>query len=286
MTHFSASVAPALPIPRWDQPTSDPIIQRLRDLVITPEFTNLTTLFDQVSMITSTIPEVTSYRIANFFGVHQHRIDKQFHRIARGPATAGRPPILSAEILDRIEDMVHAAANDRVPLRTSDIAHFLAENEGIDIAENTLRKALKRSERWTVVKLAPMDHDRQMVSDEAIAEYKQRLRAHIQNQPAAFVFNCDESGFDSHCDARKVSCLLPPGANPRDWHFPVRRNEKRITLLGCISAAGAALPPLCITSRKTIEDDVIRAGYTTDRVAFSYSPTGRSRRLRISCDRG
>lgn len=270
----ASHIAKALAIPSLDQPTKDPIILQLRQLVQTDEFLQLSTLYDQVAFIHERIPAATAYRIAKFFGVNQHRIDKQFSKLARGPGIPGRPPILSDEVLDHIEEMVHAAANDRVPLRISDISHYLAEHEGIDISDDTLRCSLRRSDRWTIIKLSPIEHDRQMVSDEDLAEYKRRLKAHVDNQPAAFVFNCDESGFDSHCDAKSVRCLLPPDADPEEWNFPVKRNEKRVTLVGCISAAGASLPPLCVTSRKTIDDDVLRAGYTTERVAYAYSPTG------------
>lgn len=144
------------------------------------------------------------------------------------------------------------------------------------MSQNTLRKQLRRCpERWSVLKLKPIEHDRAQVDDREILEYKARLKKALDGQPAQFVFNCDESGFDSWADCRRtVSCLVPPDVRACDVHYPVKRNEKRITLLGCISAAGDSLMPLCITSQKTIDIDVLKAGYTPDRVAFSYSDTG------------
>lgn len=268
------SVAPAVPIPQWTSPPKDPLEESLRQLILSEDFAACTTLHAQVVLIHERFPDVSSYRISKLLGVLQNRIDNQFFRINRGIGTNGRPPFLTDAILDRIDLMVNEATKDRVPLRVSDIAHYLAESESLDISQNTLRKALKRCQRWQVLDLAPIEHDRQMVSEDAITEYKRRLKQTIDRQPAAFVFNCDESGFDSFCDARHVSCLIPAGEDPRMWNFPVKRNEKRITLLGCISAAGTALRPLCITSRKTIDSDVLTAGYTQDRVAYAYSPTG------------
>ena len=261
-------------IPTWETPFRNPLDQQLAEFVSRDEFRSHSTIFQHVSAIHQQFPSISAYRIAKVFQVRQNRIDIQLAHIARGPVPNGRPPILTAAHLDRIDEMVKAGARDRLPLRVTDVVHYLAENEDLDMNYDTLRKALKRTGRWQMLKLSPIDHDRQMVTDDEIAAYKQRLKQLIDGQPASFVFNCDESGFDSWCDARKVSCLIPVDADPKDWSFPVKRNEKRITLLGCISASGDSLNPLCITGRKTIDDEVFRAGYTPDRVAYSYSATG------------
>lgn len=267
-------VAPAVPVPAWETPPADEAEADFRRFVLTPAFQNCQTFFEQIGHIHEALPHISSYKIAKLLRVRQSRVDFQMRNISRGPRANGRPSHITQEIIDRIDEMVKAAAKDKTPLRLTDISHFLHSELNIDIALDTLRKALKRTKMWQFIKVSPIEHERHFVDEEQIADYKRRLKATLDQQPATFVFNCDESGFDSWCDAREVTCILPLGVDWNKMNYPVRRNEKRVTLLGCVSAAGEALPPLVIASRKTIDADVLQAGYTPDKVAYHYSCTG------------
>ena len=184
--------APAVPVPDTFA-IRNQLDQRIRSLLESEDFQECTTLRDQIAMIHSFIPNATSYRISRHLQIHQSRVDFQLRNIERGPVRPGRPAFLTEDVLDDLNRLIQAAAKEKLPATISDISHHLNQQFGLDISQDTLRKALKRCPFWQLHELDPIDHNRQHVSEEAIRDYQDRLRRTIDHEPAKFVFNCDES---------------------------------------------------------------------------------------------
>jgi hypothetical protein len=55
---------------------------------------------------------------------------------------------------------------------------------------------------------------------------------------------------------------------------PVPRSGKRITLVAYISADGSFLKPTMIIHRKTVDDDLVMTGLTTEKLAIRSYPKG------------
>ena len=86
--------------------------------------------------------------------------------------------------------------------------------------------------------------------------------------------NVDKSGFDQFVDARQSRRIVPATYDLNSAPVGVSRTEKRATLIGVICGDGAALKPLIVVHRETVETELLLCGYTSDKVILKRSDTG------------
>ena len=235
-------------------------------------FRSLRTFRDQVQYIIELFPYISYSQIALFLGCNTASVRYQVFAILRGPKGAGRPSLLPLGVAEEIHRYISKCASLSMPATICDIQHYLHESFEINILPDTLRKFIKRSGRCHLKKVEAIEAERMRVSSESLADYYKRLANTINEMPADFVLNLDESGFEKFADARKQFIVVPN--EMKIYNHPVERNEKRVTLLGCISASGKSLKPLVILSRQTIDVELFELGFTPDVVDFVFSETG------------
>lgn len=234
------------------------------------EFLSLPTFRDQVAWILERYPKLTLRQIAIFMDVHIESIRYQL-QVLTSSRIPGRPRSIPAEVERKLFLYIEENAICH-PVTISDIQNYLQNVHNIDIGANTLRKYLKRSGLFQLKKVEAIEAERLRVTADSLNSYFNRLRLALDGLPADMVFNLDESGFDMFADARKKWVVLPKGSDV--CYYGVERNEKRVTLLGCISAAGSSLRPLAVLSRQTIDIELFELGFTPDLVDYEYSSAG------------
>jgi hypothetical protein len=107
-----------------------------------------------------------------------------------------------------------------------------------------------------------------------IHSYFAVLSENVNDVPAPFVFNLDESGFQDWVDRRERSVIVPSTYRDDTIGMPVDRAVKRTSLLLCIAADGTWLKPLLILQRKTIEKELIEEGINEQSARFVYQENG------------
>ena len=86
--------------------------------------------------------------------------------------------------------------------------------------------------------------------------------------------NIDEAGFDQFADLRRSRRIVPSSYPQKTVPTPVSRAEKHATLLAGICADGYCLKPMLVLQRDTMERELLRLGYTIDKVCYGHSETG------------
>ena len=155
----------------------------------------------------------------------------------------------------------------------NDILNHLFLVHEVEILPDTLRKWIYREKDIKIVEATPLEEARMKVSFDDISSYFDNLEKIISNYPSAFVYNVDESGFDKFADKKNCSIVVPNNINNTNWFHCVSRNEKRTTLIACVSADGGYVKPM-VVARESIDMELFELGFTPDRVAYTRSSTG------------
>ena len=255
----------------WERDFSENEIARIRtiihDLRAAPSFRR------QVDLLCAI--RIHQRGITRIFGCSISSVQYQIAALGRlFTPPPGRPKLVDAATKDALFRFVNESLDQGLPATVEDVRKFLEDQFDLIVVPDSLRHWIRRQPDLVLKEVAPMEAARCSVQDQDISEYYQRLRALIQDVPADLVCNFDESGFDAFADAQSIHVIAPVGREKEAAAYPVRRNEKRVTLLACISASGRALRPLVIVGRKTIDQELAELGYTPDRVMYRHSPTG------------
>jgi hypothetical protein len=87
------------------------------------------------------------------------------------------------------------------PVRYDAILDWLYAEHHLSIIPDTLRHVIRRPSEFETIVGIPMEENRCHVTVEAIENHFANLSREIENVPAAFIFNADESGFQEFVDS-------------------------------------------------------------------------------------
>lgn len=212
--------------------------------------------------------------MARIFQCSVSSVQYQKAALAKTHHEPGRPTKFTSEVREQIMEFVHASLDERIPPTVEDIRRFIYDTFELEILPDTLRHWLRRRPEYVLQSVPPIEAARFNVDPDDISQYFEDLRKIIQDEPADLICNFDETGFDAFADATERYVVAPVERAEEARGYPVTRNEKRVTLLACITASGRRLKPLVISGRKTIDDELFELGYTPDDVMFPHSATG------------
>lgn len=223
-------------------------------------------------------------RACKQFGVPQQTLrDRVLGKIEPDCVTTGRAPVLSqyeeAKLVDHIESMASYGYGYTMQ-EVADIATDYAVSLGKRTRENplTLRWIEGFRHRWPQIKVTKprgLEHVRAKVTSEAtVSAYFSNLnkvivKYNLKNKPHR-IFNCDEKGISlDHKPPYVVSCSSAPAA-------VTSGKSKTITILGCGSAGGVAIPPYFVFPGKRMLPDLLNG--STPGADGTVSDTGWSNR--------
>jgi hypothetical protein len=165
---------------------------------------------------------------------------------------------------------VRDALRIKNPLTYSDISNNLYKYFPITMNLSVLYHFVSENLNLKTVRGKPFEEDRVKCDLNAIEEYFDSLQRTAEETPAAFVFNADETGFHDWADKHEICAIVPIEYQKEIIEIPVKRQGKRASLLGCISADGSALKPMVIVTRRSFEDELWHNGYTPEKVKIVY----------------
>jgi hypothetical protein len=213
--------------------------------------------------------------IASFFKVSKGTIHKHWQRCRQGPVRLpGRTPTIPAPLKrEMFTDIAHEF-DQGGRVGHAAILNCIYTKHQLLILPDTLRHCIRKAASVKTVRGVPADESRCLVTANQIREHFRQLSLELQDVPAHFVFNVDESGFQDFVDAREMPVIVP-AAFFRDWvSIPAKRSEKRATMVTAVSSDGGSLRPLVIVQRETDEVDSIESGFTREKVLIVHRERG------------
>lgn len=215
--------------------------------------------------------------IGKLFGITRGAVQSHVTRSQKQKQQfIGRPGVLSHEEREILILHIECQAKKMNPLDIHMVIDFIYDKFKLSIKHNTLWKMLHRDERLKLIKGIPMENVRVEASIDKIKEHYDRLSSVFESEKIhpAFVFNVDETGFQSFADAKELTLVVPVTFIDKEGVYPVNRSSKRATMIGCISLNGTALKPCVITSNKTKERSLNSMGYHDDNVLIISQESG------------
>lgn len=184
----------------------------------------------------------------------------------------GRPKVLTeTEINLLIEEVKKLIENKEYPT-LYDMVQFIIENVQKSISPETIKNYLINN-GFKIIIGRPMEDNRALVDENLIDKYYEDLANIINGTPASLVFNMDEAGEDDYVDTHSYNVIVQSDFQDKSINIPVRRRQKRSTLVHCISCDGTYLKPLLIIPRKTV-DSIIFKKLTPANLLIKYQQKG------------
>jgi hypothetical protein len=224
-----------------------------------------------------TKPAVPYRLLAHYMEVSHvlvHRYYKEYNTFTHQPGSPGRHAILCEEHLYEVSEFIETAFLNRNPVTAKAVQSFIQEHYGIFVLNNTIHHILSKLDRFKTVVAHPMEESRVQVTTEQIIQYLCFLAQQLNGVPAHFIFNMDEMGHQEFADANDKIVFVPIEYTGNSISYPVSRTGRRITLVAAIGLDGSYLRPMIIVPRKTIDDDLLLLGITTDKCLIVSQPKG------------
>ena len=215
--------------------------------------------------------------IGRLFGVERGTISSHIKRMKEEKhEKVGRPPILNETETDFLVVFVRESYINKKPACYKSLVDFIFKNFAKTVSSDCLWHVIHRNPSLKTVIGHPMETIRAEVPLEIIEEHYQKLKSILENEriPPQFVFNVDESGFQDFVDATDMILVIPSDCQENELVYPVNRNSKRATLIGCIAVDGSSLKPFVISTNKTIEKELTLWGYREETVTIISQENG------------
>lgn len=140
---------------------------------------------------------------------------------------------------------------------------------------NSVYKLVNNLPQLKTVQGVPMERERVESNCDEIDQYYVQLEKILNDKiPSAFIMNIDEAGFSDWADAIGITIVAPSDFNEEKVQIPIDRCSKRASMLAGICADGSVIPPCIIIQRKTIEKELLDAGYTPEKLCIAFQENG------------
>jgi hypothetical protein len=223
-------------------------------------------------------PRPISYnRIGQLLGIDRKTVWHHWtHFKAHGldDSPPGRPAILGDDQLGQVVGFALEQFYSMQPITSARLIWFIHREYGLDISNDTLRRALARDQRIKPCAGTPMEMQRVQVTNEALMEYYSLLQRTIEEVPTAFIWNMDEIGHSDWADAHQELVYVPSNFEEDHIPIPVNRAGKRITLVGCICLDGTVMKPMVVIPRHTVDNDLSLLGVSNSNCHICHQPNG------------
>lgn len=259
----------------FDQETQHFIFQILE----TPEFSRLLTEREQVAYIyykgKETCFNFSIRKLAQLFNISKAAVERHLLQHSKNEVKIGRPKLLTQEEHNSILQFINDQIENFRPTTYQSISDFLFQNFEKNYNMQSLRCYLKNSRDLKIVQGIPLESQRALVKSEEIDQYYRELSEILSVRiPSQFVINIDEVGFTEFYQTKKVKCVVPYSFNRNTIQYASDRNTSHSTMLAGITANGDSLRPLLLMERQTCEMELLRLGYTPDKMMICNSPKG------------
>ena len=275
-----APIAPAVPVS--PERTNVQVRRPFIELAHNHYFRACVTLREQVLFIKDFLDEeewrglsITNVEIARFLGINSDAtVGDIIRRGDNGHEVKGRTPKLDPNDLVVVRGWIENSLRTNKPMTLHEVVNMIRIRLGKETTTNALQKALTKWEIAKTVDATPEDARRLQMDHETVAAYMNTTPGIINNIPASFVYNMDETGINELANAKRKRVLVPHRHTGGTVKYPIERNTSHATLVACIAADGTAIKPLVIIKEVSIRQRLVQEGWTRHKVMFGHSQTG------------
>lgn len=164
-------------------------------------FLSCLTFRDQVKFIKSYYPNINNFQIGIFLNTGYENVNYQVKALQKQGHQIGRPISICGKVETELIKYIKQCTQCECPCSYSDIQHYLNFCP-TEISINLIRNYILNNPNFEI-KLKPIEDSRNKVRQEDMDDYFDRLDATINGEPAVFVINHEEFGFDMFADAKE-----------------------------------------------------------------------------------
>lgn len=174
----------------------------------------------------------------------------------------GRKPKLTSEQIKYILDYIECCYKEKYPLSISEIKNEIFEKFEIVVSRNWYRCLFTKFPDKVKQCIAhPQDDRRLNISKATAKKHISNLINYVSNIPTELIINFDEASSSDWQDKRSKKVIVPADVNNERVEYAVERCSKKITICSAISMAGDVLPPVIISKRVTIDNEIFEEGW-------------------------
>ena len=241
MTEHS-KLAPPVPFDpeRTNELARPPFVLLAKD----PDFLLCTTLIKQVLFAKDFLSEprfsilpIIHAEIARFFGVHDYVLGNIIKRGDNGHEAQGRVPTLDGRDLQDIQNWIDGAVQQQDPLTLAQVVERLDRLNHKTVTKNALQKVLTKAKIAKTIMAHPEEAGRMKLKHSEVARYINDTTV-LNDVPAEFVFNMDETGIDDKANAKDKKVLVLFDSTETSTEYPMRRGQATQHLLPVLLPMG------------------------------------------------
>jgi hypothetical protein len=182
------------------------------------------------------------------------------------PGQRGKHATLDSDREQQILDWIQQNAEQDTPVTKTEIMDHCTAEFKIRFTRGWVNSfVLRRSDDFIQTKSAPQEEQHLQPPRVFLERTVKDLHDHIEGCVADLVFNLGEVGISDWEDRKTKKVVLPAAMLSQTIHHGVSRKVKHISVIVCVSAAGASLLPDIVTSQNS---PVVQEHLEEQRVCF------------------
>ena len=199
-------------------------------------------------------------KVAKYNEVDQSNLSKFIRNSER--KNYARKTKLTSDQIEFIIKWIESRYREKNPVSIRDMRIEIFEKFNIAVSKNWFRYLFIKYPNSVMIGIAhPQDEKRLNVSKTTAKKHISNLLNYVNNIPTELILNLDEASSSDWQDKRSKKVIVPFNINNERIEYAVERCSKKITICATISMAGDVLPPLIISNRVTIDQEIYDAGW-------------------------
>ena len=199
-------------------------------------------------------------KVAKFNEVDQSNLSKFIRNPDRNNLV--KKSKLTSEQIEYIVHWIEYRYKEKNPVSIREMRNEIFEKFDVVVSKNWFRYLFTKYPNSVMIGIAhPQDEKRLNVSKETAKMHISNLLKYVNNIPTELILNLDEASSSDWQDKRSKKVIVPYGLSNERIEYAVERCSKKITICATISMAGDVLPPLIISNRVTIDQEIYDAGW-------------------------
>ena len=231
------------------------------------DFRNANTLIQQINIIKNVMPTIGVRRLCEILNISTRRYYKVVNQQFSNTEKSISPPpnqLLTIEEEQTIIEHIRQAQINNDCLTGKDVRELASQlyqertKDIRDFNRDWCWKFMKRhQDKIAKVSASSIEDNRAQIDPNEVERYIQEIEALIANPPIPqLLINFDETGFNKRPEKGKrknVFVCKDCNANP---YWREDTDLHHISLVTAITAACTSLRPLCLSTRKTFDEDI------------------------------
>ena len=196
-------------------------------------------------------------QIGYVFAISRQKAPKCHIKFLRSEGIDGRPPILTPDELQIIEEEIKKQHQYSFYPSVNEITQSIIKNFKKFSSTDTVRHILRNKFKNTFKSITgvPLEDNRFNSKILEIENNINQLGRSINGLPIQFIFNIDEMGVSEFEYGRERTVIVPWDYQHSRAPYPISRSEKHATCLACINLCGLFCPPPYDVQRSTFDSD-------------------------------